>query len=93
MYGDRDSLVRRRAWRHGVRKDQHITAHSASAPCLDTEDNVTRYPCGYYVHRADVWGDSREELIIAARNGVRIVTNSRPLAIPTLYNSTTYNGM
>ena len=60
---------------------------------LDTDENVTRYPGDYYCYRADVWGDSCEELIISARNGVRIVANSRPLAIPTLYNSTTYNGM
>lgn len=47
----------------------------------------------YYCYRADVWGDSCEELVISARNGVPILANSRPLAIATLYNSTTYNGM
>jgi hypothetical protein len=60
---------------------------------LDNADNVTRYPGDYFCGRADVWGDSREEVILAGRNGVRILANSRPLAIPTLYNSTTYNGM
>ena len=63
------------------------------AALLDTEENVSPYPgtCSAFV--ADVWGDSREEVIVSGRNGVQIHANSRPLAIPTLYNSTTYNGM
>jgi len=60
---------------------------------LDDERNVSRYPGGYYCYRADLWGDSREEVLVCGRNGVCIYANSRPLAIPTLYNSTTYSGM
>jgi len=63
------------------------------AAILDNEQNVTRYPGAYFCGRADLWGDSRDEVIVSGRNGVRIYANSRPLAIPTLYNSTTYNGM
>ena len=60
---------------------------------LENQDNVTRWSGGYFCGRADLWGDSREEVIISGRNGVQIHANRRPLAIPTLYNSTTYNGM
>jgi hypothetical protein len=57
--------------------------------------------CGEYqgnpgIHsafRADLWGDSREEVIIAGWKGLRIYANARPLAIPTLYNYTGYAGM
>ena len=44
-------------------------------------------------YRADVWGDSREEVILAGWKGLRIYANARPLAIPTLYNNTAYHGM
>ncbi len=44
-------------------------------------------------YRADVWGDSREEVILAGWKGVRIYANARPLALPTLYNQTLYTGM
>lgn len=60
---------------------------------LDTDDNVSGYPGDYYCGRADVWGDSREEVIVFGRNGVRIHANRRALAIPTLYNNTAYHGM
>jgi len=62
------------------------------------KDNVsiypaTLYPGEHYCCRADVWGDSREEIIAFGRNGVRIYANARPMAIPTLYNNTVYHGM
>ena len=60
--------------------------------CSD-QDNVTLYPGGHYCCRADLWGDSRDEVIAFGRNGVRIYANARPLAIPTLYNNTVYHGM
>ena len=63
------------------------------AAILDNEQNVTSSPGDYFCCRADLWGDSREEVIVSGRNGVRIHANSRPLAIPTLYNSTRYHGM
>ncbi len=44
-------------------------------------------------YRADVCGDSREEVIIAGWKGLRIFSNARPLQIPTLYNCTVYTGM
>jgi len=57
--------------------------------------------CGSYngnpgIHlcsHADVWGDSREEVVLAGWRGLRIYANARPLAIPTLYNNTGYHGM
>jgi len=47
----------------------------------------------YYVTRADVWGDHREEVIFFGSRGACIWANARPLAIPTLYNNTLYPGM
>jgi hypothetical protein len=37
--------------------------------------------------------DSRDEVIVVGWKGVRIYANARPLALPTLYNSTIYRGM
>jgi len=48
---------------------------------------------GYYCTRADVWGDSRQEVILSGSRGACIYANARPLAIPTLYNNTLYPGM
>jgi hypothetical protein len=47
----------------------------------------------HYCYRADVFGDSRDEVIVVGWKGVRICANARPLAIPTLYNTTLYRGM
>ncbi|NLC59055.1 MAG: hypothetical protein GX774_19650 [Armatimonadetes bacterium] len=47
----------------------------------------------YYGSRADVWGDSREEVLLFGSRGACIWANARPLAIPTLYNNTLYPGM
>ena len=44
-------------------------------------------------YRADVWGDSREEVIVAGWTGLRIYGNARPLELATLYNNTLYHGM
>jgi len=42
---------------------------------------------------ADVWGDSRDEVILFRSQGAAVYANARPLAIPTLYNNTHYIGM
>jgi len=47
----------------------------------------------YYGTRADVWGDSRDEVILFGSRGACIWANARPLAPPTLYNNTLYPGM
>ncbi len=47
----------------------------------------------HYCCRADVFGDSREEVIIAGCKGLRVYANAKPLAIPNLYNNTRYLGM
>lgn len=57
----------------------------------DSGEGVT--PGIHVCYRADVWGDSREEVILAGHRGLRILANSRPLPVPTLYNNTLYNGM
>ena len=44
-------------------------------------------------YRADVYGDSREEVVMAGWKGVRIYANARALDIAALYNSTGYHGM
>ena len=47
----------------------------------------------FYGTRADVWGDSREEIILFGGGGACVYANSAPPAIPTLYNNTLYPGM
>ena len=47
----------------------------------------------YYALAADVWGDSRDEVVFAGSRGVCVYANARPLAIPTLYNGTLYAGV
>ena len=42
---------------------------------------------------ADVWGDSREEVILFGSRGCCIYANARPLEQPSLYNTTLYPGM
>ena len=56
----------------------------------DSGEGVT--PCHYCSH-ADVYGDSREEVILCGWKGARIYSNARSLSIPTLYNNTQYPGM
>lgn len=62
-------------------------------PASLTADEDPSVPPGYACGRADVWGDGREEVLALARHGTQIHANRRPLAIPTLYNHTLYNGM
>lgn len=47
---------------------------------------------GGHCTRADVWGDSRDEVVVVEPQGVRLFANPRALSIPTLYNSTLYHG-
>jgi hypothetical protein len=47
----------------------------------------------FYAVVADLWGDSREEIILFGSRGACIYANARPLAIPRLYNNTLYPGM
>lgn len=47
----------------------------------------------YYCTRADLCGDSRQEVILFGARGACIFANARPLAVPTLYNNTLYPGM
>lgn len=47
----------------------------------------------FYGLVADVWGDSREEVILFNSHGACVYANARPLEIPTLYNETLYPGM
>lgn len=49
--------------------------------------------CGYYGLAADLWGDSRDEVILFGSRGACIHANARPLAVPTLYNETLYPGV
>ncbi|MGD9494958.1 MAG: hypothetical protein AB7Y46_01485 [Armatimonadota bacterium] len=53
----------------------------------------TGEPRKAYATRADVWGDSRQEVIMSEPGGACIWANARPLAVPTLYNNTLYPGM
>ena len=60
--------------------------------CADYDSGEGVTPC-HYCTRADIYGDSREEVILFGWKGARIYANARPLAIPTLYNNTLYPGM
>ncbi|MBM3277509.1 MAG: hypothetical protein FJY95_05440 [Candidatus Handelsmanbacteria bacterium] len=79
---------------------QPMAIYDGWGEMLDTLE-VPPEICGVYhgnpgihiAYRADVWGDSREEVLVAGWKGLRICTNRRPLAIPTLYNNTLYHGM
>ena len=46
-----------------------------------------------YATRADLWGDGREEAILFGSRAACVYANSRPLALPMLYNHTLYPGM
>jgi len=48
---------------------------------------------GFYALAADVWGDSRQEVILFGPRGACIYANARLHEIPTLYNETLYPGM
>ena len=50
-------------------------------------------PGVHICYHADVWGDGREEVVLAGWQGLRIYANARPLATPTLYSNTLYHGM
>lgn len=47
----------------------------------------------FYGLVADVWGDSREEIILFGSRGACIYANARPIEVPTQYNETLYPGM
>ncbi len=47
----------------------------------------------FYGHVADVWGDSREEILIFGSRALCIYANPAPVEIPTQYNETLYPGM
>jgi hypothetical protein len=70
-----------------------VDAFDVPDEILEDKDTPSGYPGDYYCSRADVWGDNRDEVLIIARNGVRIYANRRALSIPTLYNNTAYHGM
>src|SRR5262249_10304839 len=53
------------------------------APYRTAEDRKA----DFYCTRADVWGDSRQEVILFGSRGACIYSNARPLQIPTLYNN------
>ena len=70
-----------------------VAEFEVPADILEEEHTPSGYPGDYYCGRADVWGDSRDEVLVFGRNGVRIYANRRVLPIPTLYNNTLYHGM
>lgn len=46
-----------------------------------------------YCYRADIFGDSREEVILAGGDYIAIFSNNESLNLPTQYNATGYRGM
>lgn len=53
----------------------------------------TDFTSDCYGMAADVWGDSREEVLLFGSRGLSIYANTRPLEQPSLYNMTLYPGM
>lgn len=47
----------------------------------------------HYAYRADLCGDSRDEVVVVGWKGLRIYANTRALQHPTQYNTTVYRGM
>lgn len=47
----------------------------------------------HYVTRADVWGDSRQEILLFGTRGACIWANASAHQLPTHYNNTLYPGM
>lgn len=90
---------------HGI----FVYGHGKGRPAViyDGEGNVVEtFPMAYgsdllpadrpadsYGLAADLWGDSRDEVILFNARSACIYANARPLAIPTLYNETLYPGM
>jgi hypothetical protein len=79
---------------------QPVAVYDGWGNLVDTMDVPPEICSVYYgnpgihiCYRADVWGDSRQEVILAGWKGLRIYANARPLLIPTLYNNTLYHGM
>jgi hypothetical protein len=68
-----------------------VDAFDVPAEIVTPEGSL--YPGSYYCCRADMWGDSRDEVLVFGIKGMQIYANRRPLAIPTLYNNTLYHGM
>ena len=53
----------------------------------------TEFMSDCYGMAADVWGDSRDEVLLFGARGFSIYANSRPLEQPSQYNMTLYPGM
>lgn len=66
-----------------------VDSVSSSPQSPDVEDPASHCYCT----RADVWGDSRDEVIEFGSHTTRIYANSRPSALATHYNQTLYPGM
>jgi len=85
---------------YGRGAGQPVAIHDGDGEIVDTcpmlytpdrtEEDRKR---GFYCYRANLWGGSREEVILFGSRGACIYANARPLAIPTLYNNTLYPGM
>ena len=61
----------------------------ACVPSRTEQDRQT----DFYSLAADVWGDSRDEVILFGSRGACIYANARPVDVPTQYNETLYPGM
>jgi hypothetical protein len=82
---------------HGGGAPQCLLAYNRGAPAAAIYDGNGRiiytFPTEGYATRADVWGDSRDEIVFFGPHLLRIYANRRPLALPTHYNQTLYPGM
>jgi len=85
---------------YGQRPPQPAVIYDGQGDIVDTlpmhytpPPDEKRFFTDYYALAADVWGDSRQEVILFGSRGACIYANARPLEAPTLYNETLYPGM
>jgi hypothetical protein len=77
--------------------DQPVAVIDGQGQIVDLLEPPARDEQGRALHcygtRADVWGDSRDEVILFGCSGARVYANARPFTLPTHYNQTLYPGM
>ncbi len=61
--------------------------------CFEYDGGEGVTPGLHLCDRADVYGDSREEVLLMGHNGLRVYANARSFSVPALYNNTYYHGM
>ena len=85
---------------YGRGRGEPVAVYDGSGEIVDTcamaytpERKSEERRAEFYCTMADVWGDSREEVIMFGSRGACIYANARPLEVPSLFNETLYPGL